>query len=465
MRHSAKIASLSIFTLLTTSGFLAGQAPPSSSSKPPAQKPSPTKPDAATLPKNAPASQHYPILVIARGNEPSWNMRIGMKGPERLDRMGYPPIELEPHEIQREEAGNAWNYHAKDVATGADVVLHLTRETCADSMADTKYTFKAVVEHSQIGTLRGCAQSSPDKFPEFKLKNQPEPDDPNDPNKKKTVFDPITNAVPPVAIAYLDTAGRVIFSRGEIKKTVAPAGQELALSHNGKRLVYTRSDSKSGPERTLVLYDFDTGRSQDLTHGLVRAAFWSPDDSKIAFLKADGDRWQVWSMPVNDSAKAALFAATPVTSLHGWTTGETVLATDATTLYWLGSDGKVYQSIPLGEVYGGNFQIMSSDTLRANPLNSDLLLVSAYYHSAPIGAPIDTSGLNSSCFMYELKSRRQTILCPKDAFSKSAEWSRDGLQAYYSRLTPPNSYAINRIFWDGSGAKRYVPGSNLVIGQ
>jgi len=37
----------------------------------------------------APQSTHYPILLLAFGNDPNWSLRIGLKGPERLDRPGY----------------------------------------------------------------------------------------------------------------------------------------------------------------------------------------------------------------------------------------------------------------------------------------------------------------------------------------------------------------------------------------
>jgi len=45
----------------------------------------------------------------------------GQKGPERLDRPGYPPIPLEPAEVTHEAAADSWTYHAKDTATGAPV--------------------------------------------------------------------------------------------------------------------------------------------------------------------------------------------------------------------------------------------------------------------------------------------------------------------------------------------------------
>ena len=58
---------------------------------------------------------------------------IGQKGPERLDRANYPPIVLEPSAVARAGTGEAWDYHAKDSATSADVTIHLTREACVDA--------------------------------------------------------------------------------------------------------------------------------------------------------------------------------------------------------------------------------------------------------------------------------------------------------------------------------------------
>ncbi len=242
-------------------------------SQKPAQKPVakvPANPSAADV-QGPQQTKHYPILVIAHGNEPSWSLRLGMKGPERLDRASYPPIVLEPSDVARDDSGTTWTYHAKDSATGAAVSVKLIREPCSDTMADTKFTFRVSVDHAQIGTLNGCGQSVPESFPEFRKKNQIDPpDDPatdaakdKDKDKDKNpALEPITKFTLPLATAYLDASGKVILSRGELKKTAAPAGYELSLSHDGKKLLYTRD--LAGANRTIALYDADTGRSQDL---------------------------------------------------------------------------------------------------------------------------------------------------------------------------------------------------------
>jgi uncharacterized membrane protein len=487
--HAARLKIARIFlasTLLFVNGFLAGLAiaqtsPQKPTPKPPA-KPAPTPP-AATDAIPSPVSRHYPILILSHGNEPPWAMRLGMKGPERLDRPGYPPIILDPAEVTTDEAGTSWTYRAKDDATNADIAVKLSREACSDGTSEAKSTFKVVVQHAQIGTLSGCGQSAPDKFPEFRKKNQLDmPDDADDKDKtkdkdkgkdkdkdkdkdRKSVLDPIINFHPPVAVAYLDGAGRVIFAHGEARKTVAAAGSELAVSHDGKKLLYTRADSKTGPERSIVLYELETGRSRDLAGSNVRSAFWSPDDSRVAFLKYDGKEWQVWTLPVAEPEKAAQWSTQTVDSLHGWMSTHTVLATDMQNAYWLSED-RPPESTPLQDIYGDALQAMSSDTLRPNPINSDLLLVSAYYKNIPPGAPVDSVGLNSTFFLYEVKSKRRTILGPAEAFTRAAEWSRDGLQIFFTRGVPgKNTLATSRIFWDSTGLRAYYPGSYFVVGK
>jgi hypothetical protein len=121
--------------------------------------------------------------------------------------------------------------------------------------------------------------------------------------------------------------------------------------------------------------------------------------------------------------------------------------------------------VPLLEIYGSTFQVRSSDSIRVHPLNSDLLLVSADYVSPPAGSPKDAMGLAAGFFLYELHSKRRTVLCPTDQWSRAAEWSRDGLQVFYTRVVPATPAATFRIFWDATGVQRYLTGTNLTIGQ
>jgi uncharacterized membrane protein len=434
-----------------------GQAPQKPAGQAPTANSQGAKKPAASSP--APQSKHYPILLIAAGTEPFWSVRIGMKGAERLERVSYPPITLEPGEIAPDDSGTAWIYRAKDTGTGAAVTVRLSREACSDGMSDNKYSFKAAVTHAQIGELKGCARIAADQFPEFKQKNL----DDDDPEKKKVVPPAITGFKPPVAVAFIDATGKVLVARGEVTKVAAPKGYQPALSHDGKRLLFTRDEQ--GTERTIVLFDALTGKSTDLVRGMVQEAFWSPDDASTAFLKFTDQAWHVWTMPSGAPEKAAQLAATGVLALHGWQDIHTVLASDASRVYFLKTESPS-TSVELHEIYGDVFSVGSSDTIRANPLNSDLLLVTAAVAHPASGMPTEGhTGMGSAAFVYELKSKRRVIVSPANSFVTAAEWSRDGIQIFFTSREGTKGSSVCRIFWDGSGFKRQRVGSSLVVGQ
>ena len=430
-----------------------GQTP----AKPPAQAPAAGAAQKKPASPPAPQSKHYPILLIASGTEPFWSLRIGMKGAERLERVSYPPITLEPGEIVADESGTAWNYRAKDTATGADVTVRLSRESCSDGMSDNKYSFRAVVTHAQVGELKGCARIAPDQFPEFKQKNL----DDDDPEKKKVVPPPITNFKPPVAVAYLDPTGKVIVARGEVTKIAAPKGSQLSLSHDGKRLLFTRDEQ--GKDRSIQLYDSVAGKTSELLRGAVQSAFWSPDDSQIAFLKFADPAWTVWTMPTGSPDKAQQLGTNAVLALHGWLDPRTVLASDNTQLYFLKTESPP-SSIPIRGIYGDGFEVNSADTIRANPVNPDLLLVTASItHPKPGMLTDPKTGFGGAAFVYEIRSKRQAIVTPPNALAQGAEWSRDGIQIFFTNRE--KAPVVCRVFWDGSGYKRHRGGTFFVVGQ
>jgi uncharacterized membrane protein len=425
------------------------------------------KPPAAPAAPAAPQSTHYPILLLAfglaAGNDPAWSIRIGQKGPERLDRPGYPPVMVDPIDVTRDGTNDAWIYRGKDSATGADVSVHLNREPCSADATGAKYTFRAIAQHGQIGAFNGCARIAAELFP--RINNQP--DDQDDAGKKPPLVLPadIIKFQSPTAVAYVSPAAKVVVDVAKIRKIAGSEGTELALSHDGKRLLYTRSDSRNGPDRTIVLYDYTSGRSQDLVRGGVRQAFWSPDDSRVAYLNYQDQKWQLWTFAAGSPERAAPLYVNSLTSLHGWTDAHTLLASDMQNAYWISDDGRPMQTVALKDIYGQAFDVAGSDTFRVNPINPDLLVVSAPYVKAPAGAPTDSMSLAAGFFLYELRSKRRVVLSPVDQWARHAEWSRDGVQIFYTRRVSSASLSTYRILWDGSNAKRYVDGSDFVVGK
>jgi uncharacterized membrane protein len=406
----------------------------------------------------APQSTHYPVLLLLVGNDGSWNLRLGPKGPERLDRTNYPPIVLEPGEVGRDGTAEAWTYRAKDTATAAAVAVHLSREACSDNTT-TKYSFKAVVEHAQLGSLNGCARIAAELFP--RPANQEEDEDTE---KKKPPETTITNFKMPVDVAYVSAAKKLVLRHGRVPHIVAQEGSQLALSHDGKRLLYTRDD-KAPDGRAIVLYDSGTGKSTDLLTGNVQQAFWSPDDLRITFLKQVDGHWRLWVTTVATPETAATVYSADVTTLDGWTDAHTILVDDLQQLSWVGDDGTVRSTLTDKDLYGDSFGSSSASTVRVHPLNPDLLLVSGEMSKAATAASASKGAPSLAFFLYEIRSRRRTVLSPADMLSQNGEWSRDGLQVFFTGTDAGRHVATWRIFWDGSGLKRYLDGTNLVVGQ
>ena len=456
-----------------------------------AQAPSPptaakkAPPAAAPVAPAAPQSTHFPILLLVQGSDQSWSLRIGQKGPERLDRNGYPPIPLEPEDVVREGTTDTWTYNAKDSQTGAAVAVHITRQPCpavTDSAPGTpKFVFTASVEHAQIGTLPGCARVAAELFP--KINNKLNDDDEDDDTPKPPPPPTVTKFKLPVYVAYVNTTDKMVLKRGAVAKTLpGKAGYDLCLSHDGKRLLFVRDETPS-PLRTINEYDFTTGLTKELLRANAFEPFWSPDDSQIAFLENVESKWQLWTMPVDAPEKAAVFYPGEVITLHGWVDAHTILAGDLQTLSWIGDDGSVKQSVSSADLYGkGQFGLSSANTVRIHPLNPDLLLVSAEL-AAPL-PPASTATANgkdangkeaprkdeaqagTAFFLYEIRAKRRVILSAPNLTSSQAEWSRDGLQIYFTGRDPLSSaMTIYRVFWDGTSQTKYHDGWDFVIGE
>jgi len=438
------------------------------------ERPAPPMPVAKTPPVGpaAPQSRHYPILLLVFGNDPNWNVRIGLKGPERMDRNGYPPIPLGPAEVTYEPSADSWTYHAKDSATGAAVAVHLSREACQDAANDTltatpptggKYAFRASAEHAQIGSLKGCARVATELFP--KINNQPDPEEEEEANKKPPVpVSTVTKFKAPFAVAYANGAGKIVFKRGATSHVIPAESYQLAVSHDGKRLLYTRED---GPEtRVIVLYDFATEKSTELVRGSVQRPFWSPDDTRFAFMKFVNGKWYLWAAPVAAPENAASLYVGEIISIHGWVDAHTILVDDLHQLTWVVDDGTTLQTLAENSILGDTFGVSSANTFRVHPLNPDLLLVSAEWIKPPQGVPIDQHmGGGFGFFLYEIRSKRRVILGPLNMFAQDAEWSPDGLQIFFTGSDSSRRYATYRMFWDGIGLQKYASGTYFTVGQ
>ena len=67
--------------------------------------------------------------------------------------------------------------------------------------------------------------------------------------------------------------------------------------------------------------------------------------------------------------------------------------------------------------------------------------------------------------LYEMRSKRRTPMTPPNTWGQDAEWSRDGLQIFYTAPDPGKPPATLRVFWDGIGVQKFASGTQLSIGQ
>ena len=479
-------ASVVIFSAsICTSRAQQPAQPTPPTSQPTAQPSSPSTQAKPAVAPAAPQSTHFPILLLVEGKDLSWSLRIGQKGPERLDRTGYPPIPLEPGEITR-EGPEIWTYKATDMQTGAAVAVHLARGNCADNTSATKYGFTASVEHAQIGPLQGCARVATELFP--RINNQPTDDD--DDTKDKPAPPTVTHFKSPVDVAYITATDRMLVKRSSFARSVSgKAGYALSLSHDGKKLLYVLEEQPA-PLRTINEFDFETRRVTELIRANVNAPFWSPDDSRIAFLENVEGKWQVWVMPADAPAKAAPLYSGDEVSLYGWADAHTILASDLQNLTWIGDDGIVKQSLSSTDLYGQDqYGVTSANTVRIHPLNPDLLLVSTELLPAAASAASKEATSQAAAskaaagkdatnvkavtilpgpafFLYEIRSKRRVLLSPPNMLSSDAEWSGDGLQIFFTGRDPNRQAAtIYRMFWDGTSQVKIHDGYGYVIGQ
>ena len=463
-----------LLTLALVSAFVWasawGQAKPSPGQAAPQQAPQGQQKSLPMGPQ-APHSTHYPILLLGFGNQPNWSVRIGLKGPERFDREGYPPIPLEPAEVTQEATPETWTYHAKDSATGAAVAVHLSREACTDATNDTlgtapplggRYSFKISIDHAQIGSLKGCGRIATELFP--KINNRPDQDDDDTKKKPPVPVSSVTKFQLPIAVAYVNANEQLAFKRGSIVRTIpGTSGNDLSPSHDGKKLLFTREE---GTVRAIIEYDYDSNNVKELLRGDVRNPFLSPDDTRVAYLNHQGGKWQIWAFPSNDPSKAAVVSADAFESVQGWSDLHTILAVtqNPAALAWIGEDGKATQTLPISDLCGTDFAAGAKLTVRLHPTNPDLALVSALFVRSAAGVPAVENGLAGGLFFYEFRSKRRAVLAIPNLSATDGEWSRDGFQILFTGTDSARRKASYRVFWDAIGLQKYVAGTSLVVG-
>src|SRR5262249_32024586 len=144
-----------------------------------------------------------------------------------------------------------------------------------------------------------------------------------------------------------------------------------------------------------------------------------------------------WSATASSPSSGASVFPAEVSSIHGWVDAHTILVDDLEQLSWVTDAGIVQQALPYREVLGPTYRLARPGSFRLSPTNPDLLLASFWYLPPPGEIPLDKHEGNSpAVLLYEIKSKRRVALTTRGTWAEQAEWSRDGLQIFYSNEEP-----------------------------
>lgn len=263
-------------------------------------------------------------------------------------------------------------------------------------------------------------------------------------------------------VAFEKNGSIVVASAGGKARTVG-RGSAPAVSPDGLSLAYT-------PEKGagLVLVPLgDEGKPARLGSGKepVRQKAFCPDGSQLAWF-VDGqvlvlDLARRQAKPATVASGLERFA-----SLQGFTKGcDAVVIHNGDTVQWLGLDGTLRRSLPVGS-FSNAEEGSSSDEYLPSPAEANLLLV--------VGTTAGTatfhrwaSDSSAALYIYDMASGTNYRLTPRNLAVASAAWSPDGKRLYFSALpdTPPNGpHRLYRINADGTGPTDLGPGFDPSVG-
>ena len=274
------------------------------------------------------------------------------------------------------------------------------------------------------------------------------------------------SSVHAATLAYVDSRDRLVYQpEGGKPVVVSRDGYEPSLRRDGKQLLYTRQESATSPKRTLVLYDVASGHSSDLISGFVSGPVWSPDGRRMAFTRLEAKVWQVWVMDLAEPAKASRVSEEEMDGVAGWSPeSDTIICYNQTNVYWIGLDGKTRRKVPTSVFYRQDLEWMSSNKIRIDPKNPNLLAVSAGYSETQEGAPADETGMTFTVALFDINSSKRDLVLTKKVWGDEAEWSPDGEWLYFRRLEA-RGFAVWRVHPDGSGLERVAAGSGPAVAE
>jgi uncharacterized membrane protein len=196
----------------------------------------------------APVAAGPPTVVVCRGHEPEWNLRIDGSAATlaTLDARGLEQTGLLGRLSETGGRPPSFVYRGRAGTSGADLVAMITREACVDTMADAaegggpaEYTGRVSLPDG--ATRQGCCTIGPSAMPPDDAASSPKPPAVPSPVAPPPVatppvvpapVQPPPVSTPPVAAATTSTAGLPLVDGG-ITVLALPDGRECRST--GKR--------------------------------------------------------------------------------------------------------------------------------------------------------------------------------------------------------------------------------------
>ena len=201
----------------------------------------------------APVAAEPPTVVVCRGHEPEWNLRIDGSAATlaTLDARGLEQTGLEGRLQETGGRPPSFVYRGRAGTSGADLVAMITREACVDTMADAAegggpMDYTARVSLPDGATRQGCCTIGPsasrpdDAAPSPKPPAVPSPVAPPSvatPPLVPAPAQPPPVSTPPVAAPATSTAGLPLVG-GEITVLALPDGRECRSTAKRKTTNY-----------------------------------------------------------------------------------------------------------------------------------------------------------------------------------------------------------------------------------